>query len=154
MKIALTICLLNYTQLCWASKQIVNIDFTKSSATSFLKPKPRNKRSNDRFNEEKRAASFERECIEETCEYLEIYEVLKHDAESVYERLYKPKNLKTNIVTINYQDFSIQEHATNFIKLRVLNWKNLSQCGTKVCCEVQVRCSKLNILAPSSINIR
>ena len=104
----------------------------RQEALSFLRS--RSKRDNTGFLEEVRQANnFERECIEETCNFEEAYEVFddlmvnyNEYSNEIFKKIYQSNHGSLNPYESNYNtQYTALEHAENF-----QNLKN-DPCGSK-----------------------
>ena len=119
-------------------KPVVSFKINKESANQFLKDdSQRMKRNNDGFNEEKdpnRAMpNYERECVEENCDYNEIKEIVIKDwpgRDNLLKKLYDPTQNKSKKQTnISPPIYTKKNNPTEYYKQATKDLRNILQKG-------------------------
>ena len=75
------------------SKPVLSNKINKKSANQFLNSPKRPKRSNEGYYEEEESPNYERECVEEDCNHLEIREIITKDwpgRKELFRKMYGP----------------------------------------------------------------
>ena len=102
----------------------------KIYANQFLSsPQNRAKRSNDGLFEEDQRPDYQRECVEEDCNYLEMYEIVIKEwpgRDELFKKMYNPAYIgdktKTNI---NIPVHSLNDNRDEFLKQAIKDLENI-----------------------------